>query len=178
MTRLQSEFRILRNIFNEAWAENWGFLPFTEAEFEKMCRDLRPLLRGHSCKIAYWDDQPAAFMLILPDLNNLVSDLDGRLMPFGWAKLAWRVLRGRYPQARVPLLGVCRKYQNRLPGAIMSLLLIDRLYTDWRRHHRLERVELSWILEDNESMKGILDAFRAVHYKTYRIYKKDLERPQ
>ena len=175
MSRLQRDFRIIRDIFNDAWAENWGFLPFTEAEIEKLCADLRPLLRAHSCKIAYWNGEPSAFMLTLPDLNSLVSDLDGRLVPFGWAKLAWRVLRGRYPRARVPLLGVRRKFQNRLPGTFMVLRLIDRFRTDWCKHHGLERGELSWILEDNESMKRILAAIHSVHYKTYRIYQKALD---
>jgi len=175
MSRLQADFRIIRDIFNDAWAENWGFLPFTEAEISKMCTDLRPLLRAHSCKIAYWNGEPAAFMLILPDLNSLISDLGGRLLPFGWAKLGWRVLRGRYPRARVPLLGVRREHQNRLPGAFMALLMIDSLHVDWRKRHRLERGEMSWILEDNKAMKGILDAIQSVHYKTYRIYEKSLE---
>ena len=175
MSRLQRDFRIIRDIFNDAWAENWGFLPFTEAEIEKLCKDLRPLLRAHSCKIAYWNGEPAAFMLTLPDLNSLISDLDGRLLPFGWAKLVGRVLRGRYPRARVPLLGVRRKHQNRLPGTFMTLLLIDRFRTDWRHRHGLERGELSWILEDNESMKRILAAIHSVHYKTYRIYQKALD---
>jgi hypothetical protein len=172
--RMSDDFEIIRDIFNDAWSNNWGYVPFTEAEIAKMRADLRPLLYEHSGKIAYWDGEPAAFMLVLPDLNELIADLHGRLAPFGWAKLAWRVLRRRFPCVRVPLMGVRKRYQHRSPGAFMALLLIEQHRVEWRRRHGLVRGELSWILEDNESMKGIADSIVGVHYKTYRIYEKAL----
>src|SRR5262245_851026 len=173
-TRMSDDFEIIRDIFNDAWSNNWGYVPFTEAEISKMRADLSLLLCEHSGKIAYWDGEPAAFMLVLPDLNELIADLHGRLAPFGWAKLAWRVLRRRFPCVRVPLMGVRKRYQNRRPGAFMALLLIEQHRVEWRRCHGLVRGELSWILEDNESMKRIADSIGAVHYKTYRIYEKTL----
>jgi hypothetical protein len=175
--RMRDDFRIIRDIFNDAWSNNWGHVPITEAEIGKMAADLRPVLYGHSGKIAYWDGEPAAFMLVLPDLNALIADLHGRLAPFGWAKLAWRLLRRRFPYVRVPLMGVRKRYQNRLPGALMALLLIEQHRLEWRRRHGLAHGELSWILEDNESMKGIADSIAGVHYKTYRIYEKALGAP-
>jgi GNAT superfamily N-acetyltransferase len=172
--RMADDFRIMMDIFNDAWSNNWGFVPFTEAEMAKMRADLNPLLYEHSGKIAYWDNEPAAFMLVLPDLNHLIADLDGRLVPFGWAKLAWRVLRRRFSHVRVPLMGVRKKYQNRPHGAFMALLLIEQHRAEWRRRHGMMRGELSWILEDNESMKAIADSILGIHYKTYRIYGKAL----
>ena len=173
-TRMSDDFQIIRDIFNDAWSNNWGYVPFTQAEISKMRADLRPLLCAHSGKIAYWDGEPAAFMIVLPDLNELIADLHGRLVPIGWAKLAWRVLRGRFRCVRVPLMGVRKRYQSRPPGAFMALLLIAQHRVEWRRRHGMVRGELSWILEDNESMKSIADSIAGVHYKTYRIYEKAL----
>lgn len=173
-SRMGDDFRIIRDIFNDAWSNNWGYVPLTEAEISKMRADLSLLLYEHSGKIAYWEGEPAAFMLVLPDLNELIADLHGRLVPFGWAKLAWRVRRRRFPCVRVPLMGVRKRYQNRPSGAFMALLLIAQHRVEWRRRHGMLRGELSWILEDNESMKGIADSIVGVHYKTYRIYEKAL----
>ena len=170
---MSDDFQIIRDIFNDAWSNNWGYVPFTEAEVSKMRADLSLLLCEHCGKIAYWDGEPAAFMLVLPDLNELIADLHGRLAPFGWAKLAWRVLRRRFPCVRVPLMGVRKRYQNRPPGAFMALLLIEQHRVQWCRHGTV-RGELSWILEDNESMKGIADSIAGARYKTYRIYEKAL----
>jgi hypothetical protein len=173
-SRMSDDFRIIRDIFNDAWSNNWGYVPLTEAEISKMRADLSLLLYEHSGKIAYWEGEPAAFMLVLPDLNELIADLHGRLVPFGWAKLAWRVRRRRFPCVRVPLMGVRKRYQNRPSGAFMALLLIAQHRVEWRRRHGMLRGELSWILEDNESMKGIADSIVGIHYKTYRIYEKAL----
>ena len=170
---MSDDFQIIRDIFNDAWSNNWGYVPFTEAEISKMRADLSLLLCEHCGKIAYWDGEPAAFMLVLPDLNELIADLHGRLAPIGWAKLAWRVLRRRFPCVRVPLMGVRKRYQNRPPGAFMALLLIEQHRVQWCRHGTV-RGELSWILEDNESMKGIADSIAGARYKTYRIYEKAL----
>lgn len=172
--RMRGDFRIIMDIFNDAWSNNWGYIPFTEAEIDRIATDLKPLLPEHGCTIAYWDNEPAAFIMVLPDLNSLIRDLDGRLVPFGWAKLVWRVFRARFPQVRVPLMGVRRKYHGRAQGLRMILLLIERGAAEWNRCHGTSRVELSWILEDNESMKRILDSIGCVHYKTYRIYDKAL----
>jgi hypothetical protein len=172
--RLTEDFRVIMEIFNDAWADNWGYVPFTPAEITKLLADLRPLICRHSWKIAYWDDEPAAFLLVVPDLNGLIAGLDGRLAPFGWARLAWRLLKRNFPDIRVPLMGVRARYQNRPAGAFMALLLIERVRVDWRRRHGLRHAELSWVLEDNEAMKSIADAIRGVHHKTYRIYQKDL----
>lgn len=172
--RMDDDFRIIMDIFNDAWSNNWGYVPFTETEIAKMRSDLSLLLYEHSGKIAYWGGEPAAFMLVLPDLNELIADLHGRLVPFGWAKLAWRVVRRRFPHVRVPLMGVRKRYQKRPLGAYMALLLIEQHRGEWRRRHGIVRGELSWILEDNESMKGIADSIGSVHYKTYRIYEKTL----
>ncbi len=170
---MSDDFQIIRDIFNDAWSNNWGYVPFTKAEISKMRADLSLLLCEHCGTIAYWDGEPAAFMLVLPDLNELIADLHGRLVPFGWAKLAWRVLRRRFPCVRVPLMGVRKRYQNRPPGAFMALLLIEQHRVQWCRHGTV-RGEISWILEDNESMKGIADSIAGAHYKTYRIYEKAL----
>ncbi len=173
LTRTRADFDLIMEIFNDAWSENWGYLPFTAREIAKLAADLRPLLRRSSCRIAWWDGEPAAFILILPDLHTLIGDLGGRLLPWGWARLGWRLARGRFEEVRCPLLGVRRRHQGRR-GALMAIALIDRVIGDWYRRHGTRRGELSWILEDNEPMKAILEAIRGRHYKTYRLYEKRL----
>ena len=124
-------------------------------------------------RIAYVDGEPAAFIAVLPNLNEIIRDLNGRLLPFGWLKMLWR-LKVKYPQtARIPLMGVRRRYHDSLLGAALAYRLIgDAQGPSLKRG--LKKVELSWILEDNMGMRNIIENISGRVYKTYRIYTKDL----
>lgn len=170
-SRYSAEIDCLREIFNDAWSGNWGFVPLTESEFRHMGKELRQVLQAsHTC-IALVDDQPAGFLIALPNINELIADLDGRLMPFGWARLLWRLKRQRATSARVPLMGVSRRHQRGPLGAAISLSMIDRvrqaLHADG-----IARVELSWILETNKGMKSMIESIGGELYKRYRLYEK------
>ena len=97
--RFDAEIELLRDIFNDAWAENWGFLPFTTAEFHELGRNLRFLVDPGLIRIAEVDGEPAAFIVVVPNINEAIRGLGGRLLPFGWAKLLWR-LKVRHPPRR------------------------------------------------------------------------------
>jgi GNAT superfamily N-acetyltransferase len=171
---LVEELKLFIEIFNDAWSDNWGFVPMTENEIIKMADDLKLILRPKMCRIAYWDGEPAAFMITLPDLNQAIAPMKGKLFPFGWVHLVKNILLGTPSQTRVPLMGVKKKYQTHLSGALMSMCLIQECRLEGRKYYGLERGELSWILEDNESMRGILISIGCVEYKKYRVYEKSL----
>jgi len=172
--RFNEELHTMIDIFNDAWRDNWGFIPMTEAEIDKMGADLKPFVKEEGFMIAEWDGVPTAFMLTIPDVNQAARDLNGSMLPFGWAKLAWRLILHWPTQARVPLMGVRKDFQGTMPGAAMAMLLIETIREACVRVWRLERGELSWILESNPSMHKILTLIGCVHYKTYRVYEKAL----
>ncbi len=168
-SRFKDEIDLLRDLFNDAWADNWGFVPVTEAEFRYMGREMRKILKPAYTSIAELDGQAAGFIVALPNLNELIADLDGRLFPTGWARLLWRLARGRVRSARVPLMGVRQRYQRGALGAAMSFGMIDgvrrALHADG-----IDRVEVSWILETNQGMNSMIQAMGGQLYKRYRLY--------
>lgn len=171
---MQEELEILRDLFNDAWAENWGFLPFTRAEFAEIGAGLRVLVPDDFVQIAELDGEPVAFIAALPNINEAAADLSGHLLPFGWAKLVWRLKRGGIHTGRVPLMGVRRPFQNRPQGIALAFLVIQALKEALFRRG-IREVEMSWILDDNKGMRHILEAIGSDLYKRYRIYCKHLE---
>ncbi|HFD13058.1 MAG TPA: N-acetyltransferase [Crenotrichaceae bacterium] len=171
--QLASEFRILREIFNDAWSDNWGFVPFTEDEFDEMGKQLKYIVDDDFVQIAELDGQPIGMIVMLPNLNEIIADLDGKLFPTGWFKLIWRLKTHAMKTGRVALMGVRKEYQNNIIAAAASFMLINSLREPARRWG-IEEVELSWILEDNIRMRNILETIGCTIYKTYRIYEKQL----
>ena len=168
-----NELKIIRSIFNDAWSQNWGFTPWTEAEFEHLGKDLKMLADEELVKIAEVDGKPAAFIVLLPNINEIIQDLNGRLLPFGWLKMLWR-LKVKYPKsARIPLMGVRSQYHDSLMGAALAFGVIAGLQQPALKRG-LKEVELSWILEDNMGMRNIIESINGRVYKTYRIYSKKL----
>lgn len=172
-SRLDEELHILRDIFNDAWTENWGFVPFTEAEFQDLGKALKLVVDEDFVQIAEIDDEPVAMIIILPNINEAIRDLDGKLAPLGWLKLLWR-LKVTYPQtARIPLMGVRKRYQNSRQGIGLAFTLINALRGP-ASGRGIREVELSWILETNKGMRDILERIKAEPYKRYRVYQKEL----
>jgi hypothetical protein len=172
-SRFDQDLKTIEDIFNDAWSENWGFIPFTEAEFKQMGKDFKLLLDFELVKIAAVDDVPAAFMVVLPNINEAIRDLNGRLLPFGWLKLLWR-LKVKFPQTvRIPLMGVRKQYHDSLLGAALAFMVIHAAKEPGLKRG-IKKVELSWILEDNKGMNDIIESIGGRVYKTYRIYSKDL----
>ena len=104
-TRFLDEIALVVAIFNDAWADNWGFLPFSQAEMQHLAEALKPLLRAEDVAIGEVNGVPAAMAVCLPNVNEAVADLNGRLLPFGWAKAMWRLKIKGVRTARVPLMG-------------------------------------------------------------------------
>ena len=171
--KLKDELEILRQIFNDAWHDNWGFVPFTETEFQKIGRELTLILPEDYIRIAELDGVPAAFAVMLPDINEAIGEIKGRLLPFGWARLLWR-LKVRHPSAvRVPLMGVRRSHHSTRLGLALAFAVCDPVR--WAAHARgAQEIEMSWILEHNQGMRALAGAFGGERYKTYRMYEKEL----
>ncbi|HDP89568.1 MAG TPA: N-acetyltransferase [Thioalkalivibrio sp.] len=168
-----AEFEAMRDIFNDAWSENWGFVPFTREEFAEVAKTLTLLLPDDYIQVAEIDGRPVAFITALPNINELIGDLRGRLFPFGWAKLLWR-LKVKGPRStRVALMGVRKEYQHSRLGPTLAFLVIDAVRKEMSRRG-VEMVEMGWILEDNDGMRHIIEAIGSDIYKRYRVYQKKL----
>ena len=148
-------------------------MPWTDSEFQHLGKDLKMVVDENLVVFASVDGEPAAFMVILPNINEAIRDLNGRLLPLGWLKLLWR-LKVKYPETgRVPLMGVRRQYHDSLLGAALAFSVMAALQPPSIKHG-LKQLELSWILEDNKGMRDMLEAINGRVYKTYRIYSKEL----
>jgi len=163
----------LRKIFNAAWAGNWGFVPLTQAEFRHMVDEMKLLLRPGYVQVAAIDGELAGFIVALPDLNELVADLGGRLFPFGAPRLLWRIARKHNRRARIPLMGILPAYQQSFLGAAISYALIEAV-AKALVEDGIELTEQSWILADNQGMRSIVEAIGMQVAQRFRIYRKTL----
>jgi hypothetical protein len=169
-----SELEILRDIFNDAWSQNWGFVPFTREEFSAVGKELFMITPPDFTWIAEVDGEPAAFMILLPNLNEAIADLNGKLFPFGWLKLLWR-LKARSPKtARIALMGVRQKHQHTRLGPALAFLTIHALYEPIMSRKHMTEIEMSWVLEQNQATRNIIEKIGGVVSKKYRMYRKEL----
>ena len=169
-----SEAAIILHLLNDAWSDNWGFVPLTDAEIAYAGKKLKPIIYEDLVRIAELDGEPVAFMLTLPDVNELIADLDGRLFPFGWAKLLWRLRRPRTRRVRVPLMGVAKKLQGGRIAGQLAFMLIDSIRRVCIERYGVAHGEFGWILEDNQGMNSIAELSGATINHRYRIYGKAL----
>lgn len=171
MNRFDEEVRTLVDIWNDAWSQNWGAAPVTEAETKHLGDSLRLILHPRLIWFLEIDGEAAGFGALLPNLNDAIHDLDGRLLPFGWAKLLWRLKVRGVRRGRIPLMGVKRKFARDPRGAFAPFVILDAIRREGVKIG-ITKAEYSWILEDNMPMRHILEGFGARVYKTYRIYGK------
>lgn len=171
--QLGEDAAIMLDIFNDAWQNNWNFVPFTRQEFAAIGKELLMIVPDDFIQIATIDGQDAAFIVLLPNINEIIADLNGRLLPFGWAKLLWR-LKVRSPKSgRVPLMGVRQKYQNTRFGPALAFMTIKGVI-DAGLAMGLERVEMSWILDHNHGVRNIIESLGGDITKRYCMYQKEL----
>lgn len=170
---LARDLDIIIEIFNDAWSSNWNFVPMTEAEIKHLGQNLKFLVPEEYISIAYYQDQPAAMAVSLPNINEAIADLNGKILPFGWAKLLWRLKVAGVKSARMPLMGVAKQFQGTPLGAALGIAAIDAVRA-FHAANGTEQAELSWILEDNMAIRGIIEGLNAKPYKRYRIYERVL----
>ncbi len=154
-------------VYNRAWEKNWGFVPMTDAEFDKLAADLKQVLDPNLAIIAEIDGEPVGVSVAIPDINQVFKRLNGRLFPFGWIKALWyaRKITG----ARLMIMGVVEEHRGR---GIESLLMFETLKAAVENGY--QSIEMSWILESNDMMNRIVanvgQPYGAHVYRTYRIY--------
>ena len=169
---LKRDLGRIREVYNEAWEKNWGFVPMTGEEMDFMAARLKPLLVPELLWIgeAPRPDgglEPMAFMLMLPDYNVAIAPTRGRLLPFGW--LRFLLARSRVRTVRVVTLGVKKPWRQ---SGIQSIMMADSLRFLLKKGYT--GAEVSWLLEDNELVIGAVRLWGGKLYKTYRIYEKAL----
>ena len=174
-----AEAAIILGILNEAWSDNWGFVPFTESEIAFAGKKMKPIVFNDLIRIAELDGEPVAFMMTLPDLNEMQADLDGELFPTGFAKLLWRLNGGfsgipKVRTMRVPLMGVLKRLQASRLASQLAFMMIEYIRRDAVAKFGATRGEIGWILEDNQGMNSIATSIDCEINKTYRIYEKAL----
>ena len=145
--RFEKEISILWDIYNSAWGLNWGFVPMTQKEFEFSAREMKSIVQPEFCLIAEVKGEPAGFSLALPDVNQVLKELDGRLFPFGWARFLWK--KNKIDAYRVPMLG----------------LFLEK---------KIKWFEMSWLLADNKSIIDPMHRIGGKIYKRHRIYERSI----
>jgi hypothetical protein len=169
MANYAAEIALISDIYNDAWSENWGFVPLSDAEMKYLTKETKPIMRGKLGRIVEIDGKPAAMMLALPDLNAVTATFGGKLLPLNWAKLLYAIGRDRWRTFRVPLLGIRKEYRaTPLAAGVLSLLVSD--FLDVARTYDLDWVEFSWVLETNRPMVMIGELAAGKPSRVYRTY--------
>jgi len=171
--RFKDEVAMLLDIINDAWSDNWGYVRMTQAEIHELAGVLKLLLRPGDVAIAEYQGKPAAFTAIFPNLNEAIRDMNGRLFPFNWIKLLWRMKVKRTKTARMPMMGVRKALQASPVGAALALSVI-RSVREFNFSRGVVDSELSWILARNTRVRHVIEMVGGVPYKTYRVYEKPL----
>lgn len=164
---IKKEVQIVRHIFNQAWSQNWGFIPMSEDELEHLAKDLKLILDPNFAHIAEIDGEPVAFSIGIPDLNQALKHMDGTLWPTGIFKLLW--YRRKINQIRTALMGVLPKHRGKGIDALLhKKAIVNGLETGFYSS------ELSWILETNTTMQHVAERLGAFIEKKYRMYSMEL----
>ena len=169
MKHLAREVRIVMDIFNDAWSENWGFVPLTEDELAQLANDFKLILVPELTYLVEIDGEPAAFAIAIPNLNELISDLGGKLSPVGVAKLLWRLKVKGPKTARLALLGVRKKYRHVKKYGALSTYIYAKMNEGGARQG-IEWGELSYTLEDNGPVNVGIKYMGGKLYKKYRLF--------
>ncbi len=165
--KIDSEIHLMMQLFNEVWSQNWGFVPMTEEEIHHTAKQLKPIIDPEMAFFVFVDGNPAAFSVALPNINEAIRDLKGKLFPLGLPKLLWRLKRG-LKSARLCLMGIRKPYRGGALGALSVLMNVEIHLRGVQRGYR--SAELSWTLEDNDRINKGIEFMGGKRYKTYRIY--------
>ena len=172
--RWDEDAAIVLSILNDAWSDNWGFVPFTPEEVEHGGKKLKPIIKEDLNMIAEVDGRPVAFMLVFPDVNHVLARIKGKLFPFGWFHLLRWLRNPRGGGMRVPLMGVLKEFQNSRLASQLAFMMISYIRENATGKYGSHRGEIGWILEDNQGMVAIADTIKSEINREYAIYEKSL----
>ncbi len=174
--KFDKEAALILGILNDAWSDNWGFVPFTPAEVAYAGKKLKPIVFSDLIRIAEIDGEPVAFMMVIPDLNEQLVKYNGSLWPFNWAKLLWWLNVGT-PQVktmRVPLMGVIKRLQSSRTASQLAFMMVEYIRRDAMTKFGATCGDFGWVLSSNGPMVSVGEAVGGTVSKVYRIYEKAL----
>jgi hypothetical protein len=177
LKRFDAEAAIIISILNEAWADNWGFVPITDSEIAHTAKKLKPLVHADLIRIAELDGEAVAFMMTLPDLNQVqkrVNGKNGKPSLLGWMTLLLWLWKPRHADMRVPLMGVRKRLQASRLASQLAFMMIEFIRRDAVANYGAKRGEIGWVLDDNQGMIAIADTIESKINKQYNIYEKAL----
>lgn len=172
--RFDDEARTIMSILNDAWSDNWGFVPLTDAEIAHVGKKLKTLVFEDLIRIAEVDGEAVAFMIVLPNINELLIDMEGSLFPFNWAKLLWWLRKPKSRRLRVPLMGVVQKLQNSRMASTLAFMMIEYIRRDGVAKYGAQQGDIGWVLDDNQGMNAVAEAINATVNRVYQVYDKPL----
>ena len=174
-TNWDADLAIVLAILNDAWSDNWGFVPFTDREIAYAAKKMKPIVHEQLNMIAEVDGEPVAFMLTFPDMNAVLKRIGGRLLPFGWLQMLRWLKKPAGADMRVPLMGVRRELQNSRMASQLAFMMIERIRLNATRNFGSVRGEIGWILDDNKGMLAIADAIDSRINREYVVFEKAIE---
>lgn len=172
--RFKEEAELVFRILNDAWSENWGFVPITQSEIDYVSKKMKPIIREDLLLIAEVDGEPVAFMLTFPDMNHVTKPFNGRLFPFNFIKLLRWVGNPQADRMRVPLMGVVKKLQASRLASQLAFMMIEYIRRSAVGKLGAKTAEIGWILDDNQGMIAIADAIDSKVNREYFVYEKPL----
>jgi len=173
MKDLEKDLSLVVEMFNDAWSDNWGFVPMTHSEIAKMAKDFKLIIEPEITRLLFIDGEPAAFAIAVPNLNDIIRDFHGKLLPFGVPKLLYRLKVLGPREGRLSWLGIRRRYRNVRKYAGLSAYLYAEM-NDSGKKVGIKQGELSWTLEDNGAVNAGIRMLGAKVYKKYRVWEKPL----
>jgi hypothetical protein len=173
-SRFNEEAVLILGLLNDAWSDNWGFVPLTDAEIAYAGRKLKSIVFEDLIRVAEFEGEPVAFMITLPNLNEVLKSLNGSLFPFGWAKLLWWLRSPKVKTARVPLMGVVKRHQASRLASQMAFLMIEYTRRAAIANYGTSRAEIGWVLDDNHGMRAMAEAVDSRINREYVVYEKTL----
>ena len=172
--RFEEEAALILGILNDAWSDNWGFIPLSEEEIAYVGKKLKPIVYEDLIRVAEVEGEPVGFMITLPDLNEFTRGYNGRLFPFNWVKLLMNLRNPQVRTMRVPLMGVVKRLQASRLASQLAFMMIEEIRQAAIARYGATRTEIGWILDDNAGMRSIADTLGSTINRVYRVYEKPL----
>ncbi|APW71943.1 MULTISPECIES: N-acetyltransferase [Sphingopyxis] len=172
--RFDAEARLIMGILNDAWSDNWGFVPLTDSEIAYIGKKLKDIVFEDLIRVAEVDGEAVAFMIVLPNINEPLIDMDGSLLPFNWARLLWWLRKPKSRRLRVPLMGVVKRLQNSRMASTLAFMMIEYIRRDGVAHYGAQQGDIGWVLDDNQGMNAVAEAIDATVNRVYQLYDKPL----
>ena len=170
--KFAQEAAIVLGILNDAWSENWGFVPLTDSEIAYVGKKLKAIVYNDLICVAEVEGEPVAFMITLPNINEKLIGYGGSLWPFNWAKLLWWLRAPKSKSIRVPLMGVVKRLQASRLASQLAFMMIEKTRKISVADYGATRGEIGWILDDNQGMNAIAEAIECKRNKVYQLYEK------